>query len=229
MTTSGLRCFSAVQPGPVAGRALMRQGTTKRHAACGFSIMLERCMHAMGDRGCACACACVQRQRGPCFLCRSDLATSLYLRYGTWPHRGGSGRVHSSTIIHPSSGSSIAPLAIVLLTGAGCGQAVDEREPWVTSSRVRVYKPKVSHLFAFAPNRVRHSGCCMAPLFFFKPNIPLGRRTVMYLVPLYHPHACCSAPHAQLIVVPELRAQLLGKTRCEPDQKLGAPFTPDSW
>lgn len=58
-------------------------GSTERHAACGFSIMLERCMHAMGERECACACTCVQRQRGPCFLCRSDLATSLYRIYGT--------------------------------------------------------------------------------------------------------------------------------------------------
>lgn len=208
----------------------MRQGSTERHAACGFSIMLERCMHAMGERVRVCACACVRvcsRGSGPVFplQIRSRDQSVSAVRCIAPPRRIRT----KSAIIDPSSGSSIAPPAIVLLTGAGCGQAVDEREPWVTSSRVRVYKPKVSHLFAFAPNRVRHSGCCMAPLFFFKPKIPLGRRTVMYLVPLYHPHACCSALHAQLVVVPELRAQLLGKTRCEPDQKLGAPFTPDSW
>lgn len=225
---SGLRWFSAVQPGAVAGRALMRQAARRdMQPAVSVSCLNAACMRwgresaRVGVRVC--------RGSGARVSSADQISRPVSIvstvRYTAPPRRIRT----NSTIIQPSSGSSIAPLAIVLLTGAARGQAVDEREPWVTSSRVRVYKPKVSHLFAFAPNRVRHSGCCMAPLFFFKPKIPLGRRTVMYLVPLYHPHARCSALHAQLVVVPGLRAQLLGKTRCEPDQKLGAPFTPDSW
>lgn len=78
----------------------------------------------------------------------------------------------ASCIIRPSSGSSIASLVLSIdgqRAAVFWGQAVDEREPKVTSSRVRVSRPKVSHLFAFSPtsNRVRHSGCCMAPLLLF--------------------------------------------------------------
>lgn len=145
--------------------------------------------------------------------------------------------VHGSTeeeegrrIIRPSSGSSIASLLLSMGRLHARGQAVDERELWVTSSRVRVSKPKVSHLFAFAQDRVRHSGCCMAPFLF------LG--TMHRHAPYFY--ACTTPTLASLRCAPSIwfrcgvacsMHSFLGKTRCEPDQKLGRRrfITPDCW
>lgn len=167
-------------------------------------------------------------------LCRSDLAANIYEA----PHRGGSGRKHERGITRPSSGSVPSIASLVSLIDGQSGGRPGGRQ-WmnasskVTSSRVRVYKPKVSHLFAFfafAPNRVRHSGCCMAPLF-----LPLGRM---------HGDApsLCVPPPRMLLRRPATPRHFVPVRRCvhrsvtrrivEPGQtrNSGASFvTPDCW
>lgn len=104
--------------------------------------------------------------RGQCFLCRSDLATSIlkssvlstgvsvftqvpHLRYAT--HEAPPTTEDEASVIRPSRHhqNHLQHFCYYLLecVPGFLWQAVDERESiaWVTSSRVRVSKPRVSH------------------------------------------------------------------------------------
>ena len=176
---------SAVQPDkpdrPYAGRGIDETGSTERHAACGFSLALERCVH--GDRECV-------QAAGPAFPLQIRSRDEYLHRPTEEDEEEGSFDRHQDHSIIAS-----------LVSWAGSWQALSGGRQWMnpqctcsTSSRVRVSKPKVSipsSLLLFpTSNRVRHPGCCMAP-FSSLWVVPLGQgnRNVSH-----HPHACCSVP-----------------------------------
>lgn len=129
---------------------------------------------------------------------RVSSADQISRRISTWPHRGGSGRIG---IIRPSSGFVYSIAAIVdrqLGAAVSWGQAVDEREPKVTSSRVRVSRPKVSHLFAFSHLKSSPSFGMLhgaASIIFLGTGAP--RRTVP------PPRLLLCAQHAQAFLFPD--------------------------
>lgn len=81
-------------------------GSTERHAACGFSIMLERCMHGDIERGSHGVRVRARGRRGPVFISLQIRSRDEYLRGPTEEDQDERG------ITQPSSGSSIASLLL---------------------------------------------------------------------------------------------------------------------
>lgn len=200
---SGLNALP-VQPGPSPRRAMMRQAARRdMQPAVSVSCLNAAACIGMDDervtarvRVRVIAQAVAARVLSPLLQIRSR---GEYLRGPTDEEveedQAGRDKHHSPVIRIIYSIVVIADGAIWRPSLGRLGQAVDEREaPKVTSSRVRVYKPKVSHLFAFAPNRVRHSGCCMAPAF---PSLPWDddapTHSDVHTQPSKPPRFCCSA------------------------------------
>lgn len=200
---SGLNALP-VQPGPSPRRAMMRQAARRdMQPAVSVSCLNAAACIGMDDervtarvRVRVIAQAVAARVLSPLLQIRSR---GEYLRGPTDEEveedQAGRDKHHSPVIRIIYSIVVIANGAIWRPSLGRLGQAVDEREaPKVTSSRVRVYKPKVSHLFAFAPNRVRHSGCCMAPAF---PSLPWDddapTHSDVHTQPSKPPRFCCSA------------------------------------
>lgn len=172
----GPQC-SAVQPELVARRALVRQAPRRdMQPAVSLSRLNATCMGMESVREC--------RQRGP----RFPLQIRSRDEYLHGPTEEDQDELASFARHQDSS------IASLLLSIGSWGRPFLGGRQWMNASP-RSHRPEsefpgrkypISLLFPTS-NRVRHSGCCMAPLLLFS----LGRRHRD--VP-YHPHACCSVP-----------------------------------
>lgn len=179
---------------PRAGRALMRQAARRDMQPAVSVSCLNAALHGDIDMERESRSESCTQAGGPCsFLSADQISRRASTRPHTEEDRDESTKAASLDRHQDPSIASLVSLIDGQSGGRPGGRQWMNASSRVTSSRVRVYKPKVSHLFAFfafAPLRIES---VIRDVAWRRSSFPWDECTATHRHCVYHPHACCHA------------------------------------